>query len=284
MRTITGPPGIPAPGTVLRVSGGLRVRLLVATAAVVAAGVVVGVVLATGQDPPQPTAQCDQAPKAIVVPGVPTTQAAVVRHDLATENIPAFEILARDHPKDAVVQFNYATLLFCRGYIADATSAFEQAKKVGRNTYYEVEADNLLHPQYFHPSNGPGYPIFELAQPDPLLERGIIQQRELHQHSAEAIYLKAAKLHPNDAQAQVAAAVGRFNEDDIAAAFSHLGPLVTRFPHSQTVRYHLGLLLSWTGQRTEAIREFTLAVQLGPKTTMGREAAEFLKGLKVATK
>jgi tetratricopeptide (TPR) repeat protein len=279
MRTITGPLGIPEPGTVLRVSGGLRLRLLVATAAVVAAGAVVGVVLATGQDPPQPSAQCNTAPTAIVVPGVPTTQAAVVRRDLAKEDITAFETLARDHPKDAVVQFNYATLLFCRGYFADATTAFEHAKKVGRNTYYEVEADNLLHPQYFHPSNGPGYPIFELASPDPLLQRGIVQQRELHQHSGETIYLEAAKLHPNDVQAQVAAAVGRFNEDDIAAAFSHLGPLVTRFPHSQTVRYHLGLLLAWTGQRTEAVREFTLAVQLGPKTTMGREAAEFLKGL-----
>src|SRR5579862_7433527 len=145
MRTITGLLGIPAPGTVLRVSGGLRVRLLAATAAVVAAGAVVGVVLATGQDPPQPTAQCDQAPKAIVVPGVPTTQAATVRRDLAQENIPAFEILARDHPKDAVVQFNYATLLFCRGYLADATTAFEQAKKAGRDTYYEVEEIGRAH-------------------------------------------------------------------------------------------------------------------------------------------
>ena len=72
-------------------------------------------------------------------------------------------------------------------------------------------------------------------------------QREFHQHSAEKLYLQAAKLHPNEPDAQVAAAVGRFDEDDIAAAFSHLGPLVTRFPHSQTVRYHLGLLLSWTG-------------------------------------
>ena len=49
-----------------------------------------------------------------------------------------------------------------------------------------------------------------------------------------------------------------------------------RFPHSQTVRYHLGLLLAWTGQRAQAIKEFTLAVQLGPATPLGREAAEFL--------
>jgi tetratricopeptide (TPR) repeat protein len=264
---------------VLRVSA-LRVRLLVAAAAVVAAGAVVSVVLATRQTPAQPTAQCKQAPKALVVPGVATTQAAAVRRDLAAEDVPALETLARDHPGDAVVQFNYATLLFCRGYFADATAAFQQAKKAGRDTYYEVEADNLLHPQFFHPSDGPGYPIFEMTRADPLLERGIVQQREFHQHSAEKLYLEDAKLHPNEPDAQVAAAVGRFNEDDITAAFSHLGPLVTRFPHSQTVRYHLGLLLSWTGQRTQAVREFTLALQLGPTTSMGHEAAEFLRGLK----
>ena len=74
-------------------------------------------------------------------------------------------------------------------------------------------------------------------------------------------------------------AEGRFDEDDISAAFSHLGPLVTRFPHSQTVRYHLGLLLTWTGQRAQAVKEFTLAVQLGPRTTIGHEAAEFLRGI-----
>ena len=262
----------------LRVSG-LRVRLLVAAAAVVAAGVVVTVVLATRQTPAQPSAQCKQPPKALVVPGVPTTQAAAVRRDLAAEDIPAFETLARDHPRDAVVQFNYATLLFCRGYFADATTAFRQAKKVGRDTFYEVEADNLLHPQFFHPSDGPGYPIFEATRPDPLLERGIVLQREFHQHSAEKLYRRDANLHPNEPDAQVAAAVGRFDEDDIAAAFSHLGPLVVRFPHSQTVRYHLGLLLSWTGQRTQAVTEFKLARKLGPTTPMGREAAEFLKGL-----
>jgi tetratricopeptide (TPR) repeat protein len=255
------------------------VRLLVAATAIAAAGAVVGVVLATGQSPAQPTAQCKQPPKAIVVPGVATTRVEAVRRNLAAEDVPTFEILARDNPKDAVVQFNYATLLFCRGYFADATDAFEQAKKAGRDTYYEVEADNLLHPQYFHPSDGPGYPIFELTRADPLLQRGIIQQREFHQHSAEKLYLEDAKLHPNEPDAQVAAAVGLFNEDNLSASFSKLGPLVVRFPHSQTVRYHLGLLLSWTGQRTQAVKEFTLAVQLGPKTAQGREAAEFLHGL-----
>ena len=77
----------------------------------------------------------------------------------------------------------------------------------------------------------------------------------------------------------MAAAVGRFDEDDLSASFSRLGPLVKRFPQSQTVRYHLGLLLAWTGQRDEAVRQFRLARSLGPRTTLGRQAATFLNGL-----
>jgi hypothetical protein len=45
------------------------------------------------------------------------------------------------------------------------------------------------------------------------------------------------------------------------------------------VRYHLGLLLAWTGQRTQAAVEFRLARSLGPRTTLGKQANTFLKGL-----
>ena len=47
--------------------------------------------------------------------------------------------------------------------------------------------------------------------------------------------------------------------DDLSASFSRLGPLVKRFPKSQTVRFHLGLLLAWTGQGTLAVKEFKAA-------------------------
>jgi hypothetical protein len=67
--------------------------------------------------------------------------------------------------------------------------------------------------------------------------------------------------------------------DNLSASFSKLGPLVRRFPKSQSVRYHLGLLLAWTGQRDQAIAEFRLARSLGPKTTLGKEANTFLGGL-----
>jgi hypothetical protein len=67
--------------------------------------------------------------------------------------------------------------------------------------------------------------------------------------------------------------------DNLSAAFSRLGPLVRRFPRSQSVRYHLGLLLAWTGQRDAAITEFRRARALGNHTILGRRAGTFLGSL-----
>jgi tetratricopeptide (TPR) repeat protein len=259
----------------------LRVRLAVLGAAVAAAAVVAGVVYATRQDPPQPRTLC-KSPPALVVPGVGSKNAAAVRAALRRPPKQAARLLqplAEQNPDDPVVLFNQATALYCAGYVSDAEQAFRQAKKAGRDTYYEVKADNVLHPQFFVPKSGAGYPIFEYQGHDPLLIQGQIQQRQYHQESAERLYARAAKLHPDDPDAQVAAAVGRFDMDDLSASFSRLGPLVKRFPRSQSVRYHLGLLLAWTGQRELAVKEFRAAMALGTKTKLGQESDAFLKGL-----
>jgi predicted Zn-dependent protease len=262
-------------------SAAKRVRLLVAAIAVVAAGVVAGIVLATRQDPSQPTAQCKQRPAPLIVPGVPSAHVAAVRAALAQPPKKAAELLepiSQQAPKDPVVQFNFGTALFCAGYGADAAQAYRQAKKAGYDTYYEMRADEILHLQYFQPEDGL-YPIFEPQHPNPLLVQGVIMQRRGMEHSAEQLYARAARLQPGNDEAQVAAAVGRFNEDDLSASFSRLGPLVKRFPRSQSVRYHLGLLLAWTGQRDQAIKEFRFARTLNPRSTLGQQSNAFLRGL-----
>jgi tetratricopeptide (TPR) repeat protein len=259
----------------------VRVRVLAGAAAIVAAGVVTGVVLATRQDPAQPTSRCDGKVQALVVPGVRSSQVAAVRSALAgtpKEAAIALEPVASAAPKDPVVQFNYGLVLFCAGYLDEASAAFRAAKTGGRDTFYEMRADQILHPQFFQPQDGL-YPLFQPTTRNPLLVRGLIQQRSGHQHSAERLYARAARERPGDAEAQVAAAVGRFDEDDLSASFSRLGPLVRRFPKSQTVRFHLGLLLAWTGQRDEAVRQFRLARGLGPRTSLGKQAGAFLGGL-----
>ena len=262
-------------------SGAKRVRLIVALAALLAAGIVVGVVYATRQSPSQPSAQCEKRPQPLIVPGVDATNVPQVRAAFAHDPKTAaheLEQLAQTAPKDPVVQFNYAEVLFCAGYVAEAEQAWRAAKIGGRDTYYEMKSDAILHPQFFVPQDGL-YPTFEPQGKDPLLLQGVILQRQGHQHSAERVYARAARLHPNDDEAQVAAAVALFDEDNLSASFSRLGPLVKRFPRSQSVRFHLGLLLAWTGQRDQAAKEFRLARALGAKTQLGREANSFLRGL-----
>jgi hypothetical protein len=266
---------------VQKVAPTVRIRLLVVAAAVVAAGVVVGVVLATGSNPPQPKTQCRTAPSPLIVPGVRSTAVAAVRQAFAhwpDGTIGPLRTLVRDHPKDPVVRFNYGVALVCRGYLGDATSAFEAAKSSGRDTFYEMRADEVLHPNYFQPDDGL-YPVFQPTGHEPLLERGAVLQRGGHQHSAEAVYARAAKLHPDDDQAQAAAAVGLFDEDHLTPSFSRLGKLTQRFPNSQSVRFHLGLLSAWVGLRDDALKQFRLTRSLGPSTALGKQAAAFVSQL-----
>jgi tetratricopeptide (TPR) repeat protein len=256
-------------------------RLLVGLVAVVAAATVAGVVYATRQDPSQPKAICKRA-QAFVVPGVPSAHVAAVRRAFtkdSKEAAVALEPLAQQSPKDAVVAFNDGLALYCAGYLGEATTAFEQAKKYGANTFYRVQADLLLHPQYFQKG---GYPPFEYYGHDPLLVQGQVAQRGYHQVTAERLWALAAKRHPNDPDALVAAAVGRFDMDDLSASFSRLGPLAKRFPKSQTVRFHLGLLLVYIGQRKQAIAEFEQAERLGRGTELGKQAARLLAGIEKA--
>jgi hypothetical protein len=83
----------------------------------------------------------------------------------------------------------------------------------------------------------------------------------------------ALEAKVRDAEARVAAAVGLFDKDRPALAFSRLGPLVRVFPRAPTVRFHLGLLLFWTGRIQAGRLELERARAEGPATPLGRAAA-----------
>ena len=153
---------------------------------------------------------------------------------------------APTHPHDPVVQF----YLGDRALLVAATSPTRrrrsrQAKKCGRNTYYEIEADSLLHPQYF-----PGDPIFAPTGSNPLLDARLDAAARGPSALGRGALRARRRKNPNDVEAQVAQAVGRFDKDNLNASFSQLGPLTTRFPKSQIVRYYLGLSARdhWTGK------------------------------------
>jgi Flp pilus assembly protein TadD len=146
-----------------------------------------------------------------------------------------------------------------------------------------VRAGDLLHPN--SPRGLPQFqPSFTRARTraQRLLIDGVRLQQSWRPVSAERVFARAARLAPNDPDAQVAAAVGRYDKDRPSLAFGRLGPLARRFPRSQTVRYHLGLLSIWIGAFGQARREFALAVRLAPGTALAKDARLLGKRLQTA--
>ena len=267
--------------------------LNVAIAAVATAGIVIGLTLDTRTTPRQhkPFAEKPPVPTGLPAPYGPRIVAAfrswpdgsidaMQRLGLEFQGEGCRSKLVEPSPcAGAIVHYYRGIALLFAGYPGDAQTALEMAKRFGRNTVIQGKADVLLHPAFFQPPSGPSYPVFVPIRKNPLLVEGARLQEAGHQVSAAAVYAKAAEAAPDDDEAQVAAAVALFDEDNLTPAFSHLGPLVKRFPKSQVVRYYLGLLLAWTAQSEEAVKQFKKTVELGPTTELGKSAIGFLEGL-----
>jgi hypothetical protein len=73
-----------------------------------------------------------------------------------------------------------------------------------------------------------------------------------------------------------------FDKDDPTPAFARLGPLTKAFPNEPTVRFHLGVLLLWTGQIKAAQRQLRLASHIRPGSLMADEAARYLDTIRRA--
>ncbi len=211
--------------------------------------------------------------------------------------------LSRAHPRRAVVRLNLGFAFFWTGRSDAAVVEWRAARRAEPDSLYAIRADDLLHPDsprgipLFVPAFEPPRAVTALAPHSQLralpapaprggvretVLSGVALQRVARRRSAEGVFAAAAALAPRDAQAQVAAAVGRFTKERPERAFSKLGPLARRFPRAPTVRFHLGLLLIWIGEVEQAERQLARARALGPRTPIGRQAARFLAGLERA--
>jgi tetratricopeptide (TPR) repeat protein len=208
--------------------------------------------------------------------------------------------LTQTSRRSSLVQLNYGLALFWRGDEVGAKAAWRAARRIQPDTPYAVRAGDLLHPNFPRglPSFVPSFPappgLGRLSPPRQLalLERlarsggvrdkllyGVALQRLGRQVSALHEYEAAAALAPAGVEPRVAVAVARFDKADPSRAFSRLGPLVRRYPKSQSVRFHLGLCLLWLGSVKEAKRQLRLARAAGPRTTLGVESSRFLERL-----
>ena len=207
------------------------------------------------------------------------------------------ERLARDQPASALVRLHLGLAHHWQRRDAAAVAAWREAERVEPDSASAVRAGDLLHTEL-----APGLPVFvpgfeaprtlaalrPARQLDALrrardlrgrLLYGVALQRLGRPLSARRAFDAALALAPANAEAQVAAAVSRFDKDDPSRAFSRLGPLTRRFPRAPTVRFHLGLLLLWLGRVDEAKAQLVRARALGPRTAIGREANRFLERL-----
>jgi tetratricopeptide (TPR) repeat protein len=206
------------------------------------------------------------------------------------------------HPKSAAVQLNLGIARFWAGE-AGSRDAWLSAASLEPDTAYAVTAGNLLYPNFarnlpvFVPTERVPASVVGLSAPAQvaLLERrastgstadrlfyGVALQRLGKQRSAEREYARAARLAPNDPEARVAAAVGLFDKAKPVGAFSRLGPLTKTFPSAATVRFHLGLLLLWSGQVKEARHQLQLVSKVEPGSPLVAVARQYLDELRKA--
>jgi tetratricopeptide (TPR) repeat protein len=163
------------------VSPRARIRLLVGVLALVAAGLVVGITLATRTSPPPAVTAKPQpgAPPLLIDLGVRTDTQAValrraltlygsgrrqaagaifVRYDSLDAQVGAALAdwpggldtlldLATTHPQSGLAQLELGLALFWKGRVAEAQAAWQTAKRVQPDTSYAIHAADLLHPR-----------------------------------------------------------------------------------------------------------------------------------------
>ena len=259
-------------------SARFRVGLVVGVAALAAAGTTVGVTLATRSDVEK---EATEPPPFLADPTAPPELAADVREALRawpSGTARRLRILAARHPGNALVRLELGLALALTGQQADAERAWREAERVQPDSPSAVRAQDLR-----HPGTPPGLPPFVPSFSRPRngaeirLLRGAAFQQALRPLSAEREFAAAARAAPDDPEALTAAAVGRYDKDRPAVAFSRLGPLARRFPEAQTVRFHLGLLLIYFDDLPGARGQLAKARAQGPETRLGKRARTLLE-------
>ena len=209
--------------------------------------------------------------------------------------------LAGVHPGSALVHLHLGLALYAAGEQAEATAEWRRAAQVEPDSPSAVRAGDLLHPEM-----APGLPSFftDLKPPKDLatltaqkqldeLERnakdgggadewllyGAALQRVGRPVSAREAFDRALELVPERLDAQVAAAVGRFDKANPSAAFSRLGPLARDHPDAAVVRFHLGVLLLWIKDVKDARIQLERAAATLPESLYRREAKSLLSRL-----
>jgi tetratricopeptide (TPR) repeat protein len=211
------------------------------------------------------------------------------------------QALAAEHPDSALVRLHLGLALFAAGRGAEpARAEWRTALERDPDTPAALRAEDLLHPEqapgrpFYFPAEGLPADLSGLGPAEQLaaleeraeqagaeewLDYGVALQRVGRPVSARAAFDRAAVLEPDSVEALTAAAVARFTKADPSAAFSRLGPLARDNPEAAVVRFHLGVLLLWLRQVSEAREQLDQARDLDTGGPYGNRAADLLERL-----
>jgi len=200
-------------------------------------------------------------------------------------------------PRDqAVVSLHLGLAEIWAGQRSAGVSDLKRTRVLDPYGFYGSLADDTL-----HTDQRPGYPLY--IEPAGLPPGDAQQLRALaaRQPARSDVWLalayqlqqtdhvealadarKALELDPTGVSPRVAVAVLAYSKDDPSAAFSVLGPLAQQASDTTEIRFHLGELLYWLKQDTDAEAQWRQVEQDSPDSLYGRTAAALMDQLNAA--
>jgi hypothetical protein len=202
----------------------------------------------------------------------------------ALESLPA---------REPVVGLNLGLAQLWAGRRSDAETTLRAVRGEDMYGSYGTLADNVLHPDmqpgyplWVAPPGLPGGSVAELqakAAADPNQGGVWLALAEKLQGTDRAHAIadarRAQALLPTSVTPRIAVAVLAFDKDNPSASFGVLGPLTQQAPGASIpeLRFHLGMLLLWIKQSTDALAQWRQVVQRAPGSPYGRIAARLLQ-------
>jgi tetratricopeptide (TPR) repeat protein len=191
-----------------------------------------------------------------------------------------------------VVRLHEGLVQLWAGDCVAAEKTLQQVRSSDLYGYYGTVADNTLHtdqrpglPIYIPPDGTPHGTVDQLRarlrkHPDDgpaWLGLAYTEEAAGNRRAALAAAKRARAVDPTAVSPRVAVAVIGYDKDDPTASFAVLGPLSAQATDPTEVLFHLGLLLYWRKQDTDAAAQWRQVVAESPTSIYGRIAAQLMR-------
>jgi tetratricopeptide (TPR) repeat protein len=200
--------------------------------------------------------------------------------------------LQRLDQSQPVVRLHEGLVQLWAGDCVAAEKTLQQVRSSDLYGYYGTVADNTLHtdqrpglPIYIPPDATPPGTVSQLQalvrrhpkESSAWLGLAYAQERLGQRREALAAAKRAEAVDPTAVSPRVAVAVIGYDKADPTASFAVLGPLSAQASDPTEVLFHLGLLLYWRKQDTDAAAQWRQVVAESPTSIYGRIAAQLMR-------